>query len=166
MAIPHAYCIAVLTASTLAPRQDLTIRTDEQNVVAARLAGEWVPDEEIGARLGTKPRTNITFEVDAGALDRVPARLTKGLSDRQLFLAGTVRTTSSEKPPKESVFVLVTSGGNPHLIYYRSRHGGEIDDAESSIVNLVPASDSKNDMLFMGGDFNNEPFRAWKRKSE
>ena len=36
-------------------------------------------------------------------------------------------------------------------------------DAESFNLILAPAKDKANDLLFIGGDFNNEPFVAYQR---
>ena len=56
-------------------------------------------------------------------------------------------------------FVLTNLSGNPHIAYYLL---GE-DDGESFNVMLARAEDTVEDMLFIGGDFNNQGFSAWKR---
>ena len=62
----------------------------------------------------------------------------------------------------ENPFVLTELNGNPHIVYYR----GPLDylDGESFNVMLAKSDVSKsNDILFIGGDFNNQGFSAWKR---
>jgi hypothetical protein len=143
------------------------VTPDKENVVASRLEGDWVPDEEIGARLGTKTQETISFKADASVLDHVPSTLLSYLKDKQIYLAGTMTMgkpkddTSAQALPT----VVIESKGNPTLVCFRSRGGKEIDDAESGIVMLATARDKAKDILFMGGDFNNEPMRAWRRKA-
>ena len=64
---------------------------------------------------------------------------------------------------KEHVFVLIEHRGNPHLVWFREAGGDPLGDAESFNVMLAPAKDTANDLLFIGGDFNNQPFSAYKR---
>ncbi|MFQ5749907.1 MAG: hypothetical protein ACE5H3_10690 [Planctomycetota bacterium] len=65
---------------------------------------------------------------------------------------------------KESPFILIEHSGNPHLVFFREREGDPMGDAESANVMLAPTRDRVNDLLLFGGDFNNEPFRAFQRK--
>jgi hypothetical protein len=39
-------------------------------------------------------------------------------------------------------------------------------DAESFNVMLAVAKESANDLLFIGGDFNNQPFSAYERQPQ
>ncbi len=50
--------------------------------------------------------------------------------------------------------------GNPHIFYFRERGGDPYGDSESYNVMLAPAKDRENDLLSVGGDFNNQPFVA------
>ena len=56
-------------------------------------------------------------------------------------------------------FVLTNFSGNPHIWFYEI----EYDDGESMNVMMARAEDRMDDMFFMGGDFNNQGFTAWKR---
>ena len=58
-----------------------------------------------------------------------------------------------------SPFVLTSISGNPHLVYWDDG----TTDMESFNLMLAKATDPNNDLLFVGGDFNNQPFSAWKR---
>ena len=55
--------------------------------------------------------------------------------------------------------MLTNFDGNPHIVYYMI----EYDDGESMNVMMARAEDKMEDMFFMGGDFNNQGFTAWKR---
>jgi len=141
---------------------------DKDNVVASRLEGDWVPDLELGERLGTKAKETLSFKADVSALDRVPAGLLAYLKDKHVYLAGTVTIArlKDDASAQPMPAVVIESKGNPTLVCFRSRGGKEIDDSESGIVMLATAREKAKDIMFMGGDFNNEPMRAWRRKPE
>ena len=68
------------------------------------------------------------------------------------------------KPTKYSVrpFFLSTLSGNPRLVY--NIWGDELQEEESSNIMMARADgDPTEDMLFIGGDLNNNGFLAWKR---
>ncbi len=147
--------------------QTHTVVPDKDNVVASRLEGDGVPDLEIGERLGTQAKEKLSFKADASVLDRIPPKLLAYLKEKQIFLAGTltIGKLKAEEPPQVMPAVVIEAKGNSTLVCYLSRGGKEIDDGESGILMLATAADKARDMLFMGGDFNNEPMRAWKRKA-
>jgi hypothetical protein len=60
-------------------------------------------------------------------------------------------------------FILIEMKGNPHVVYFRERDGDPLGDAESFNVMLAVAKDKPSDLLFIGGDFNNQPFTAYER---
>jgi hypothetical protein len=64
---------------------------------------------------------------------------------------------------KKHPFFLTALNGNPHVVYFRERGGDPLGDAESFNVMLAVAEDRKDDLLFFGGDFNNQPFTALGR---
>ena len=67
---------------------------------------------------------------------------------------------------KNYPFILTEFFGNPYLIYFRSKGNDPMGDTESFNLILAPAADPRNDLLFIGGDFNNQPFRAFMRVEE
>ncbi len=64
---------------------------------------------------------------------------------------------------RRSPFVLTARSGNPHLVYFRPRGGDPLGDAESFNIALVRARTPAADLLFIGGDFNNQRFVAYRR---
>lgn len=160
MRLASLACLLVL-AAPLTP--DLRVRPDPNHVVASRLAGAWEPDPELGERLGTKPwMERIEFAPDEGVLAQIPAELGEFIAKERIWQAGTVRYLERGQEHR-GPYALVTHTGNTIAVLYRSRGGEGLDDAESCILTLVPARETAQDLLFLGGDFNNEPFRAYRR---
>ena len=137
-----------------------TVKLDKDNVTASRLEGKWIPDMTRAHifKLGNEP---VEFKVDSKVPEKLPKKYDKFLGKKQIFLAGVMKWGNKEYP-----FVLITHSGNPHLVVFRERDGDPMGDAESSIVMLARAKEQKNDILFIGGDFNNEAFRVYKRSSK
>ena len=133
------------------------VKTDKNNVTASRLAGEWVPDKTLADRF---PLANeaITFSVDETVASKLPAKYDEFLAKKQIFLSGIMKRGEKEFP-----FILISHTGNPHLVWFRERDGDPMGDGESNILMLARASQEKDDILFIGGDFNNEAFRVFRR---
>jgi hypothetical protein len=58
-------------------------------------------------------------------------------------------------------FIVIEHKGNPHLVYF----GGKVPLGGEGSLNLMLAvgKETANDLLFIGGDFNNQPFSAYRR---
>lgn len=141
------------------------ITPDKENVVSSRLIGSWVPDPELHERLkGGAPGKNAQpIEVRSAPeiAEKIPEHYGEFLNGRTLYMAGYIKWGEQESP-----FVLTDHHGNPHLLMFRERDGDPFGDGESCNVMLAWAKDPKNDLLFMGADFNNEPFRPYRRADE
>lgn len=48
-------------------------------------------------------------------------------------------------------------------MYYSGLNGDPFGNGESFNVMLAVAKDKQDDLLFVGGDFNNQPFSAFER---
>ncbi len=144
----------LLTAQT-----PLQVQPDPENVVASRLAGTWRADAALGERLGKKARVDLlVFQVDPQVAARIPAKFHEPLQKMRIFLAGTMTLRGKEHP-----FLLTETHGNPHLIWFRERGGDPMGDAESFNLMLAPGATPEQDLLFVGGDFNNQPFAPYGR---
>ena len=158
----------LVLASSLAlsaPQQEaFRVEPDPQNVVASRIQGVWEPDKELAERLGTAARvSSYEFESDATVAGRIPAMYEEYLGKMQIFQAGTMTMRRGEATVEKFPYILVANHGNPHVIVFRERDGDAMGDTESFNLALVPAKKEADDLLFIGGDFNNEPFKAYKR---
>jgi hypothetical protein len=76
----------------------------------------------------------------------------------QIFMSGIMTLGGKEHP-----FLLVAMAGNPCVLYFREKNGDRFGDGESFLFALTPAKEPANDLLFVGGDFNNQPFSAFRR---
>jgi hypothetical protein len=139
-------------------------RAAEQNVVASRLAGSWKLEPVLTERLTGRVTAAdaIVVVADAEVEKKVPAKFWDAAKKQGLTLdvrmSGYIEIRGAKYP-----FILSAIHGNPHLIYFRERGGDPFGDSESFNLALVPAKEGKNDLLFVGGDFNNQPFRAYAR---
>lgn len=76
----------------------------------------------------------------------------------QIYLAGFVNLDGKDCP-----FVLTHTRGNPHVVFWLEREGDPFGNGESFNVMLAVAQKKQNDLLFVGGDFNNQAFSAFER---
>jgi len=148
-----------------------------KQIVAQRLTGRWVLREDLSRELSADPHAKreggafvrLEFVRDPAVLDSIPAEFDRLLKGVPVYLAGKMtRTLGTQK--RENPFVLAIYEGNGMVVYFRDREDfgtGETEplgDAESLHVILVPGKRSQNDLLFVGGDFSDETFRAFRRE--
>lgn len=139
------------------------VQPSKNHVIAPRLAGVWEADAELRARLGASEwLERLEFVVDERVLATIPATLLEYLGNERIYQAGTVTMVERGKASSYP-YLLVTREGNPMVVVARSREGGALDDLESSLLNVVPGKGAAQDLLFLGGDFANEPFRPFHR---
>lgn len=163
-------------------QEPLKVQPNAENVVASRLEGTWVTAPALNEQLGggSEMHESLAFKGDKAPafLTRLPEKIASQLAKHgPIYLAGTltirlrqpiqeVRSDpASAWQEREFPFLLLTMNGNPHVVYFRPRDGDPLGDAESFNVALAPAKDPKNDLLFTGGDFNNQGYSALRRKS-
>ena len=155
-----------LTAPALGPF-DLSLEPDANNLAQDRLAGTWVADPVVGARLGTGGEgASITFEQDPTILASIPARHGEMLSECVLYEAGLLTLHEEDELDFAGPYLLTNHCGNPHVIVFRERDGEPLADAESFNILLAPGKEPHQDLLLVGGDFDNEPMRAFRRAVE
>jgi len=156
-----AALVALLQATAEA---EFEVTPDKENVVASRLPGIWTADAASTERLtGRRPsgrsgRGTVEFSVDAKVAKAVPEKYAQFLKGRKIYIAGRMKRGRGEHP-----FILIEHRGNPHVVWFRERGGDPMGDAESFNVMLVRAGKEENDLLFIGGDFNNQAFSAYRR---
>lgn len=145
----------------------LKVTKDKENVVAGRLAGKWKMHLSLTQRLtgsanpagSESPVGSMSFAIDDSIAGKIPAMYAEFFMDKTIYMAGTMNYRGKDYP-----FILIEHKGNPHIAYFRERNGVPMGDAESFNVMLTVAKDTKNDLLFIGGDFNNQPFTAFERE--
>ena len=157
------FCVAVGLLTTIALNGELKVTHNAENVVASRLAGKWVPDAELTERLTGSPPYSmdevLSFKKKSSVAALFPERFREHFADKPIFMAGTMTLHDQENP-----FMLAEYNGNPHLFWLRERDGDPVGDGESFNLSLIRAEDRADDLLFIGGDFNNQGFDAYRRK--
>ena len=162
---------ASMAASVLNAQTKLQVTADKQNVVAGRIIGEWEVDVPLTTRLGggaVRPAggegtpARVSFRSDSTVAGQVPAAFVSAVTTRvpyfPVFASGRMSFEGREVP-----FILTQLSGNPHILFWLERNGDRFGNAESFNVSIAAAKEPANDILFIGGDFNNQPFSAYKR---
>lgn len=148
---------------------ELAVEPDKENVVASRLEGAWQPHQSLTKRLtgDVEPRAGelpfkgkFTFVSDPTVAEKIPDEYVKILTERKLriYLAGYIKTDGEARP-----FIVTNFRGNPHVLVWLDRDGDPFGNGESVNVMLAVADSKKNDLLFIGGDLNNQSFSAYER---
>ena len=159
-----AVVVAVVGVGACSLWAALKVQADKENVVASRLEGTWTLHADLTKRLtGEKSDSaGYQFTKDDDVAAAVPDKFEKILKDMTIYMSGKMKVTRG-KNEETYPFVLVSYKGNPRVIYFREGDGQPMGNAESLNVMLAQAKDKANDLLFVGGDFNNQPFRAFER---
>ena len=147
----------------------LKVEPDKENVVASRIEGNWQSHEDLTKRLTGKVTSppgelpfkgELSFKSDPSVAEMVPGKYAKFFTEQKtkIHLAGYLKFNGKDHP-----FVLTQIHGNPHVIVWLEQNGDPFGNGESFNVMLAVAKDKQNDLLFVGGDFNNQPFSAFER---
>ncbi|MCX5649762.1 MAG: hypothetical protein NTX40_11850 [Planctomycetota bacterium] len=164
------FCVLLVAGAAVvlgAAGAGVKVAPDPENVVASRLAGTWGTDKDLWTRLAGGPVSipgwSFRFEADESVAAGLPARYADFLKDKPIYLAGRI---SGGHLSAACPFVLTVLHGNPHVVYFREKDGDPMGDAESFNVMLARGDKPENDILFIGGDFNNQPFTAYRHVAE
>lgn len=148
------------TLSAALQQTSFELKPDKDNVVASRLEGVWVLEEDETHRTGgEKHPLGFAFVRDDKAAVRIPAKY-KELLSSDLYLCGDVQIERDTVP-----FVLTTAHGNPRVVTFRGSANDPYASAQSFNVMLCPAMEKSKDKLFVGGDKNDRPFSVYVRKN-
>lgn len=145
----------------------IKVEPDKENVVASRIEGDWQSHAKLTEQLTGNPKarpTKFSFKSDESVVAKIPEKYATFFVSQKLkvYFAGFVMIDGKSSP-----FVLTQIRGNPYVFFWLERNGDPYGNGESFNVVIVPAKDQQNDLLFVGGDFNNQPFSAFERtKSE
>ena len=138
------------------------VTSEKQNVVSSRIVGLWHIDDSLTQRLQGVSRVRIKrveFIKNNKIVEKIPAKYGNLLSNKLIYLSGIMKLNSKITFP----FILISLKGNPHIVFFRPRYGHPLGDAESFNVFVARGKIKSQDILFIGGDFNNTPFTAYKR---
>ena len=155
--------MTILATTIAAPSlKAITVKDDSENVVASSLAGSWTIHNKLTQRLMEDTgKFDISFKVDNKVAKRIPKKFHSFFSNRKVYLAGWITLDGKRKP-----FLLSTNRGNPHIFYFKDRGNKPMSNIESFNLFIAKAESKENDLLFIGGDFNNTHFMALQRAPE
>jgi hypothetical protein len=148
-------------ATMVKDNHNLVVESNQENVVASRLEGRWTVNDAISTRLGGRMigyDEIVEFKADSTVLTQLSETYKDELADLTIYMAGKLAFNQTVYP-----FILIQLNGNPHVVFFQERDGNPVGDAESFNVMLAVAEETANDLLLLGGDFNNQPFTAFDR---
>ncbi len=153
-----ALCSLPIPQSCLA---SVVLQTGSGNLVSRHLAGEWRLADSLSRLLtgsGGGAPSQVSIQEDPSVLTALSPKIEEALAGNPVFIAGTLRFEASRFG-----FLLTEKAGSPVLICFRQ--GQQRANARPTLVllALVPAKDSANDLLFLGGETDVEPFFAYER---
>ncbi|MBX9790652.1 MAG: hypothetical protein K2Y37_17180 [Pirellulales bacterium] len=154
-------CSAIALQSSA---EELKVEPDEENVVASKLLGIWKQQDALTKRLRgvrSDARKSQSFISEPGITAKIPEKYVRVflVQKIKIYVAGYMELHNDRHP-----FVLIQLRGNPTILYWRERDGDAFGDTESFTVMVAAATDKKDDLLFIGGDFNNQAFTAYERQ--
>ncbi len=162
--LTSALLLVLLAPVCLALALDLRVEPDASNVTAGRLEGLWESDSAVAERMGLKPDTStLEFLPGAEFLAQIPAKFVEALAEFHLYESGTLISRAEGKVQWSRPYLLTIIHGNPHVLMFRARDGDPLGDVESANVFVAPGKEHANDLLLLGGDFSNQPFRPYRR---
>ena len=130
----------------------LKVEPDENQVLASSLVGTWQLDVALHQRLGHDGgEPTLQFVVDPTVLKKVPAAIARKLAEHRIYLAGSMQVGD-----KQHALLVVQVGGNSMITWFRERDGDAMADAESWIAFIARGKARPLDLLFVGGDHNNQ----------
>jgi uncharacterized protein (TIGR03067 family) len=139
----------------------LAVKPDPQNVVASHLEGRWWFDDAMSRRLaGADPakwqdvsRVEVKFTNDPAVAGQVPAAYRELLAGKRVYMAGQMTSQNWRLVrggrPTTTPFVLIEHAGNPVLVSFDQVGDRPWAKEQATVVNLVPAASSGDDLLFL-----------------
>jgi hypothetical protein len=137
----------------------LEVKRNKQNLIDDRLFGKWEFSDEINKFLqGDSRIKTIKFINNKSIISKIPEKFLQKLKNIQIYSAGFMIILGIKFP-----FILINLHGNMNVVFFKNKDNHPYENAESVIITLVRGKEKKNDLLFVGGDFVNEPFSAYTR---
>jgi len=133
-----------------------------KNLVGAHLAGTWTMKEDVTAMLagpgGGQLGVTMTFREDSSVTGKVTGEAAEFIKKQGVFMSGIMTKSDGDFP-----FVLTQVAGSPYVFWFRERKGNPMGDSESFFVSVAVGGSQDKDLLFIGGDFDNQAFSAYGR---
>jgi len=138
------------------------VEPDKLHVVSNRLEGDWKAMPDLTKRFKGGWLHPISFHSDPSVVGKLSKEFAQKLKGERIYLAGNM----TWGPRKIYPFFLITSHGNPTLVYLREKGDDPFGDMESFLILLVVGKDGANDILFIGPESIAIPrgFSAYERR--
>jgi hypothetical protein len=154
-------CILLLVLCSLSNpgRCFASVASSAGNLVSRHLAGEWHLASALSTRLtgsGGGAPDQVSIQEDPSTLGNIPPAVENAVAGSPIFLAGSLQFEASRFS-----FLLAEKDGTPVLICFPQ--GQEGVRPIIVLLALVPAKDKVNDLLFLGGETETQPFFAYER---
>lgn len=146
---------------------------NRENIASSRMAGTWITDQTVDSRLDGglgEPGLaliELNFVEDPGALANFKSL---GAPGNCAFEAGWMRLEilkNGKRRVLSSPYAISSQNGNPALFFDEDGEFDgtpEVTDLHSGNFMFVRADRREQDLLFVGGDRNNQRLHALKRK--
>ncbi len=119
------------------------------------MEGEWFSKQE---------GYTMIFKKDTTVLEQIPKKYHDFLKDKIIYSVGYITLKSETKVFTENKpYLLTVIHGNPHIVWFRERDGDPLGDSESFNVFIAIGEAPVDDLFYVGGDFNNQPFFRFTR---
>jgi hypothetical protein len=150
-------CLASVAAARGSPGDANGVAYDNDNVVANRLPGKWELDRTLSSRLQKTGRgiDALEFTADDKAVRLIPNEYKRLFQGKSTYLAGMMTLRDEQYP-----YILIELHGGPHLVWFQHRGGEWVK------LFVAAAEQRDNDLMFLGGNFSNQPFCAFRRAGQ
>lgn len=142
--------VGVAGLATAALAWQLTITPVLKNPLPKYLPGAWLLDKEMTLKLAPESRmakfTELAFTNDVNVLDKL-SNVMDRLKDKNLIMAGLLTIDGNTHP-----YVIHEKEGCSTLIWFHQGVDTKAGDPVAKCISLIPASESTNDLLFLGDE--------------
>jgi len=160
---PLVFALVAVASTLIAGVAPRPFQDDEfKNLVAGHLIGTWDVKDDVTAMLsgpgGGQLGKSMTFKEDASIEKKVTGEAAEFIKKQGVFMSGVMTKSDGDFP-----FVLTQVAGSPYVFWFRERKGNPMGDSESFFVSVAVGGSRDKDLLFIGGDVDNQAFTAYSR---
>ena len=159
--------LTIFSLMSLTQATSCTITPTKDNMVAAKLEGNWTVNGPFSAHLSPDGKTStvpvgeviVSFTNDSSVLADLPddkCDLLKS-NNLEIYLAGTLQFLHVELGIMSHMFFLTSIEGVSAIVYWQG------DNIVTNLLQVAPAILPQHDLLFMGETTSDKPFSVMER---
>ena len=103
----------------------------------------------------------VSITSDVSEIAELPPEVESAIGASQIFLAGALQFADTRFS-----FLVTERAGNPILLCFRPSAKSSSIHPIAIHFSLIPAMEARNDLLFLGGETETQPFYAYERAEE